>query len=125
MTSRDTVVGLNGYSPVSYFEKGPELGKPEFSAVHKGTTYYFTSAEQRARFLASPEKYLPAFDGFCAFGQSIEKEFPVDPTSYKIVNGRLFLFLKNSEVDALQLWNKGDQAELLAKAQQHFHSRHK
>lgn len=78
MANESAVVGLNGYSPVSYFEKGPELGMPEFSTVHRGTTYHFTSAGQRAKFNASPEKYLPAFDGFCAFGQSIEKEFTVD-----------------------------------------------
>ena len=121
MTNQNTV-GLDGYSPVSYFENGPERGKEAFSTVHRNTTYYFTSAEQRGKFLASPEKYLPAFDGFCAFGHSIEKEFPVDPTSYKIANGRLFLFLKNAEVDALQLWNKGNQEELLAKAEKHFAS---
>jgi hypothetical protein len=78
-----------------------------------------------AKFIAPPEKYLPAFAGLCAFGQSIEKEFPVDPTSYKIVNGRLFLFLKNAEVDALQLWAKGDEQELLAKAERHFSCKNK
>jgi hypothetical protein len=46
MANESTVVGLNMYSPVSYFEKGPELGKPEFSVVHKNTTYHFTSAGQ-------------------------------------------------------------------------------
>jgi YHS domain-containing protein len=113
-------IGIGGYSPVSYFENGPELGKPEFSAIHKGVTYHFTSKEQVKKFATSPEKFTPAFGGACAFGQSIEKEFGVDPTSYKIVDGRLFLFLKNAEVDALKLWNDGSEKELLAKAEEHF-----
>ena len=113
-------IGIAGYSPVSYFEKGPELGKPEFTATHDGTTYHFTSQSQVNKFTAAPEKYLPAFDGFCAFGHTIEKEFVVDPTSYKIVDGRLLLFLKNSDVDALKLWNDGNEKELMAKAEDHF-----
>ena len=120
MQNLEKQIGIGGYSPVSYFEKGPELGKAEFSAMNKGVTYHFTSKEKVKKFETSPEKFSPAFGGTCAFGQSIEKEFAVDPTSYKIVDGRLFLFLKNAEVDALKLWNDGSEKELLAKAEEHF-----
>lgn len=33
-----------------------------------------------------------------------------------MVDGRLMTFLRNEEVDALALWEEGDEAELLAKA---------
>lgn len=118
MQSTNEKIGIGGYSPVSYFEGGPEMGKPEFAHTHAGTTYYLTSQHQLNKFQSNPEKYVPAFDGFCAFGQAIEKEFVVDPTSYKIVDGRLLLFFKNQEVDAL--WNEGNERELLAKAAHHF-----
>lgn len=120
MKSANEKIGIGGYSPVSYFESGPETGKPEFAHTHSGTIYYLTSQEQLNKFRLNPEKYLPAFDGFCAFGHAIEKEFAVDPTSYKIVDGRLLLFLKNQEVDALKLWNEGNERELLMKAAHHF-----
>jgi YHS domain-containing protein len=113
-------VGIGGYSPVSYFENGPELGKAEFSATHAGVTYRFTSQAQVEKFKKNPEKYVPAFGGMCAFGHSIEKEFETDPASYKIVDGRLFLFLKNEQVDALKLWNQGSESELIEKAERHF-----
>ena len=113
-------IGVGGYSPVSYFEKGPELGKSEFSATHKGISYHFTSQDQVRKFEANPEKFTPAFGGTCAFGHSIEKELPVHPTSYKIIDGRFFLFLKNDEVDARKLWNEGNEKELLAKAENLF-----
>jgi len=120
MQTIEKQIGISGYSPVSYFENAAELGKPEFSATYQGVTYHFTSQDQVAKFNANPEKFVPAFGGTCAFGHSIEKEFPVDPTSYKIVGGRLFLFLKNATVDALKLWNDGDEKELVEKAKRHF-----
>jgi len=35
-------------------------GKPEFTAVHEGIRYQFPGEEQRAMFVAAPEKYVPA-----------------------------------------------------------------
>lgn len=112
---------LEGYSPVSYFEKNAaERGSPDHQVRHGDQTYYFTSPEQVAAFRADPEKYVPAFGGTCAFGQSIEKEFQPDPTRFKIVDGRLLVFLKTDEVDALGLWNKEGDAACLAKADRHW-----
>lgn len=112
---------IGGYSPVSYFEKGQaERGNPEFHAVHEGKTYLLASAAQLAEFRASPAQYIPAFGGTCAFGHSIEKEFPVDPTSFKIVNGQLLLFLKNADVDAKALWEHEGDTSCLHKATQHW-----
>lgn len=112
---------IGGYSPVSYFEAGkPEPGRPEFHATHQGKTYHFTSAAQVAMFQANPGKYAPAFGGQCAFGHSVEKEFVPDPTSFKIVDGQLLLFLKNDEIDARALWEKEGNATCMVKAKRHF-----
>ncbi|MBY0456038.1 MAG: hypothetical protein K2V38_01735 [Gemmataceae bacterium] len=119
MTNVEAAIG--GYSPVSYFEKKkPEKGVPEFHADHHGKHYLFTSAAQVATFKAHPDKYAPAFGGTCAFGHSIEKEFAVDPTSFKIVDGQLLLFLKSAEVDAKALWEKEGDAACMVKAKKHF-----
>lgn len=112
---------IGGYSPVSYFEVGkPELGSLQFRADFRGKAYFFTSAAQVATFQADPGKYAPAFGGTCAFGHSIGKEFPVDPTSFKIVDGQLLLFLKTAEVDARALWEKEGDAACMVKARAHF-----
>lgn len=119
--SKTVAPALEGYSPVSYFEKNmAELGQPEYQAQHQGQTYYFTSSTQVATFQANPERFLPAFGGTCAFGQSIGKEFQPDPTSFKIVDGQLLLFLKNDDVEARSLWNRAGDAVCLAKATQHW-----
>ena len=50
----------------------------------------------------------------------IGDKFPVDPTNFKVVNGKTLLFLKNKNVDALKLWNDGDEKANLAKAASHW-----
>lgn len=114
-------VALEGYCPVAYFAVDKAiLGKPEHASTHKDVTYYFVSADAKKAFERNPEKYLPAYGGWCAFGMAVEDKFPVDPTNFKIVDGRLMLFLKNKNVDALALWNQGDASELTTKADAHW-----
>lgn len=114
-------VALEGYCPVAYFAVNkPVRGKPEFASTYNGVTYHFVSADAKRAFDAEPEKYLPAYGGWCAFGMAVEDKFPVDPRNFKIVDGRLLLFLKNKNVDALQLWDQGDEQELFRKADRHW-----
>ncbi len=116
-----TGVALEGYCPVAYFAVNkPVKGKPEFASTHNGVTYYFVSADAKSMFEKTPQKFLPAFGGWCAFGMAVNDKFPVDPTNFKIVDGRLMLFLKNQNVDALKLWNDGSKSELIAKADAHW-----
>ena len=114
-------VALEGYCPVAYFAVGKPLrGTPEYAASHEGVTYHFVSAEAKQEFLRKPEQYVPAYGGWCAFGMAVEDKFPVDPTQFKIVDGRLMLFLRNEDVDALELWNGKNEDELVRRADQHW-----
>ena len=116
-------VALEGYCPVAYFAVNkPVRGKPEHSALYDDVTYHFVSADARDAFIAEPQKYVPAFGGWCAFGMAVEDKFPVDPTSFKIVDGQLMVFLKNPGVDARAIWNDGNEKELKAKAAAHWAS---
>lgn len=113
-------VAIQGYSPVSYFDGKAERGDALFAVEHEGVTYHLTSAAQVARFRAEPARYVPMFGGWCAFGMAIEDKFPVNPERFKIVGGKLHLFLENAGIDALQLWNDGDEAALSARAAAHW-----
>lgn len=114
-------VALAGYSPVSYIEDNrPERGSPDFAVENHGVTYLLASADQVKAFKANPDRFEPQCGGWCAFGMAIEDKFPVDPASFKVVDGKLYMFLKNSNVDALALWNKGTQTEEIAKANKHW-----
>lgn len=114
-------VALEGYCPVAYFAVNkPVKGKPEYASTHNGVTYYLVSEDAKKAFDANPDKYVPAFGGWCAFGMVEHDKFPVDPRNFKIVDGRLMVFLRNRNVDALKLWNNGDEESNIAKAEAHW-----
>ncbi len=114
-------VALEGYCPVAYFAADKALrGSPEFASTFEGVTYYFVSADAKKMFDKEPSKYLPEFGGWCAFGMAVSDKFPVDPTLFKVVDGKLYLFLRNAGVDALELWNDGEEGELIKKANAHW-----
>lgn len=114
-------VALEGYCPVAYFAVNKPLkGDAKYAVDYKDVTYYLVSADAKAAFEKSPEKFIPAYGGWCALGMAVGDKFPVDPTNFKIVNGKLNLFLRNKKVDALELWNKGSEAEYATKAAAHW-----
>jgi YHS domain-containing protein len=110
-------VALEGSDPVALFTTSAILpGKPDLTATHAGATYRFSSPENRTAFQADPGKYAPQFGGFCAFGVSKGKLFPVELQTWQIVNGKLYLN-KNLEVKAKM---NADLAGVLAKAEQEW-----
>ena len=115
-----TGVALEGYCPVCYIAANKAAkGSPQFAAEHNGITYWFVSAAVRDTFIATPDKFVPAYGGWCALGAAMGQRFPVDPTNFKVVNGRIMLFLKNAKVDGVEIWNK-NEAENLQKADQNW-----
>jgi YHS domain-containing protein len=113
-------VAIEGYDPVSYFDNNPAEGDPKLPFTHKGVTYQFSSVANLARFKANPEKYEPAYGGWCAFamGETGEK-VKVDPETFKIADGRLFLFYNFWGNNTLSDWNKAEKS-LRAKADQNW-----
>lgn len=98
-------IALQGYSPVSYLDLGlAQRGNKSFKAAHKKVTYYFTSQEQKTAFEKNPERYVPQYGGYCAFGCYAGAKFRVDPTKFIVKDGKYYLFLNNVELDAKQLW---------------------
>lgn len=122
--NQDPTCAIQGHCPVAYFALGePKLGDPQFASTHDGKVYHFVSSEAKAEFDRHPVKYLPAYGGKCAFGMSIDKEFDACPTNFKIINNRLHLFLKNDDTDALDLWNKEDEAKCIINADKNWSAR--
>ena len=85
---------VQGYDVVSYQTgKRPIRGNGHYVAVYDGTTYQFSSADNQKLFEENPEKYVPAYGGYCAFGASVGKKFIGDPEVWRIVDGKLYLNL--------------------------------
>lgn len=114
-------LAIEGYCPVTYQTHNvARQGNAEFASTYNGVDYHFVSAASKRKFDSDPEKYIPAYGGWCAYGMAVEDKFPIDPTNFKIVDGRLLLFLRNANVDALERWNQGDEHEQLIKANSHW-----
>ena len=104
-----TGVALEGYCPVCYIVANKAAkGDPQFSHDYNGITYWFVSDDVRQMFVANPEKYVPAYGGWCALGVAMGQRFPVDATNFKVVDGRIMLFLKNESVDGVSIWNESE-----------------
>ena len=103
-------IALGGYDPVSYFDNKPAEGKEDLIFSYKGITYRFTSAANRNKFNANPEKYEPAYGGWCAYamGDTGEK-VKIDPETYKVVDGKLYLFYNFWGNNTLADWNKNEK----------------
>lgn len=110
-----------GYDLVSYFaEQGAPLdGSPAFAADHGGKTYHFASAANHALFVAAPERYLPQYDGLCAFAMARNANVPADPLVYRVVEGRLYL---NRDAGIHAKW-EGAIADSIRRADAHWIAR--
>ena len=98
----NSVTAIGGYDVVSYqTAKRPLRGNGHFLAEHDGVTYLFTTEENQASFVANPEKYIPAFGGYCALGVSVGKKFVGDPEVWRVVDGKLYL---NLDVNIQSVW---------------------
>lgn len=110
-------LALEGYDPVSYFENNKPLkGKKEISASFKGVIYFFANEDNQNKFLKGALKYEPQYGGWCAYamGDNGEK-VSINPETYKIVDGKLYLFYNKFGHNTLTDWNK-DEKNLQNKA---------
>jgi YHS domain-containing protein len=91
-----SVRGAGGYDLVSYRTgEKPLPGNGNHLSEVDGVIYLFVSDENKKAFDKNPEKYLPVYGGYCAYGVAVGKKFVGDPHVWKIVDGRLYLNLDN------------------------------
>jgi YHS domain-containing protein len=83
---------IRGYDPVAYFtEQKPVAGNSSFVYKYQGADWYFATADNRDAFRANPEKYLPQYGGYCAYGTSRGYKAPTEADAWTIENGKLYL----------------------------------
>ncbi len=97
-------VAIKGYDAVAYFTAGKALkGSETFSFPWHDLTWYFFSKENKDLFAASPDKYAPQYDGYCAWALTESRKARTDPEVWKIVDGKLYL---NCSAAAYEKWSK-------------------
>ena len=97
---------MQGYDAIAYYSEDALKGSEQFSAQYDGATYYFISRENRDIFTQTPEDFLPKYGGWCAYAMLEGDTVNIDPESYKIVEGKLYLFYNGFWGDTLKKWNK-------------------
>jgi hypothetical protein len=116
----DKGLAIGGYDVVAYFSGKATKGDAKITATHQNATYQFYTTANRDTFKKNPAKYLPQFDGYCAWGVGAKNtKFPINPETFDIVDGKLYLFFNGpfngSDFNTLEPWN-ADEANLLKAA---------
>ncbi len=89
----DSRLMLKGFDPTAYFTEGRHIaGKADIKREFQGVTYRFASAESLALFSKDPAKYVPQFGGFCSNGIAYGIPWGGDPDTWKIIDGKLYIF---------------------------------
>ena len=110
-------LAIKGYDTVAYFKAGKALkGNKAFIFQWHDMTWYFTTKENRDLFSASPEKYAPQYDGYCAWAMTEARKAQTDPEVWKIFNGKLYL---NCSKTAYEKWS-GDIPGNIKKADENW-----
>jgi len=96
---------IRGYDPVAYFKVGkPVKGKAQYKTQWQGANWSFSSRENLDAFTKSPDKYAPAYGGYCSWAMSQGRIATTLPEAWDIVDGRLYL---NYNLDIRRTW-RGD-----------------
>ncbi len=107
----DDGIAIQGYDPVAYFKAGKAIkGKKELgSVIFEGVIYRFSSAENKEAFKKAPASYEPQYGGWCAYAMGNDgSKVEVDPETFKIISGKLYLFYNRLFTNTLKSWNKNE-----------------
>ena len=89
---QDPGPALAGYCPTCYFTANTAVkGTTKYSSDFEGKTYLFDSQKSKDLFETNPAKYVPQYEGYCAYGVSFGKKVAVDPTVFSVVDDKLYL----------------------------------
>jgi len=102
---------LKGADVTAYFTQGKYVqGSPQFHSNYEGVDLRFASAQAKALFDQEPGKYLPQYGGYCANGLVYGIPWGGDADTWKIIDGKLYIFGGQGSKDAFELDEKTNLA---------------
>jgi len=110
-----------GYDVVAYFNNTAKKGDKKFTSEFKGVQFKFSTKENLETFKKSPKKYVPQYGGFCAYAIGTRGEkVSINPKTFEIRDGKLFLFYNSWGTNTLELWNKEGAEKLQKQADENW-----
>ena len=102
---------LKGADVTAYFTQGKYVhGNAQYRSNYEGVDFRFASAEGKALFDKEPTKYLPEFGGYCANGLVYGIPWGGDADTWKIIDGKLYIFGGQGSKDAFEVDEKQNLA---------------
>ena len=114
-------VAVSGYDVVAYFTQSKAVkGNKQFAVNAEGVLYYFSNVANKELFLKNWKSYEPQYGGWCAYAMGANGEkVEIDPETFKIIGGKLYLFYHSWTNNTLTKWNK-DETNLKIKADKNW-----
>ncbi|MDG1384479.1 MAG: YHS domain-containing (seleno)protein [Flavobacteriaceae bacterium] len=110
-----------GYDVVAYFSETAKKGSKKYASEHDSVTYLFSSQDNLDTFNETPEKFVPKYGGYCAYALGAKgKKVTIDPETFEIRDGELFLFYNSWGNNTLESWLSGSTEELKASADKNW-----
>ena len=113
-------IAAQGYDVVSFFDGKPKKGNPSISATYDGGKFQFSSEDNKTKFEASPEQFIPQYGGYCAIAMSEGAAANPNPKSWEVRDGKLYFFTRMlfGIIDAKRQWiKKPEELRALAEAE--------
>lgn len=106
-----------GYDVTEYFNNKAVAGNNKFTATHDGVNYKFVSQENLDKFKANPSQFVPQYGGYCAYAVADKgKKVGIDPKTFEIRDGKLYLFYNSWGVNTLEKWQEEGAEKLKGQA---------
>lgn len=103
-----------GYDVVAYFDSIAIEGKDNFTYKYGDVKLKFSSEENRNKFIENPDIYMPEYGGWCAYAIAVNnKKVNINPETFEIRNGKLYLFYNAFKTNTLELWLNKNPEELV------------
>ena len=110
-----------GYDVVSYFSNTAEKGDKEFTTTHNAVKFKFSSKKNLDTFKSAPNKYIPAYGGYCAYALGTKgKRVAINPETFEIRDGKLCLFYNSWGINTFKMWQEEGAAQLKVKADKNW-----
>lgn len=110
-----------GYDVVSYFSNIAKEGSKKYVATYHNVKYKFSSQQNLDTFNENPTKYIPQYGGYCAYAVAVKADkVSIDPETFEIRDGKLFLFYNSWGTNTLKSWTKESPDKLVLKADKNW-----